>query len=142
MKSLSLVLFLFSLPALAALPRVDKLEVPRDFDTPACSVETQEGQVIFAVPHGASPMMRLNGRLVKFRLAPGAKSLWDYQTKGEMIRTRYLRGNLTLTLLGRVSDACEAHEEGCEATDLALEAILSDGQGARRFSRLLGSCGV
>ena len=128
-------------PRRAALPEVDPLILGTDFDTPTCSIETTEGQTIFAIPFDLDPVMKLGGKVVQFHLAEGEKSLWDYSKQGEEISTKYIFEGLSLQLKGTVTRAC-GEDDGCEFTEMIFDVIFGDGAQSKTFEKLAGGCGA
>ena len=141
-------LFLLASVAMAAQLNIGEVEVGKDFDTPTCSVglpsTNQIGFVTyFAAPHDTAPVINVNGQVVELELAPGQRSLWDYQTNGEMISTKYVGGKVSVELRGVVKDSCEQGEQGCESTDLTIDTMtVKSGSDEAVMKNLMGSCGV
>ena len=130
-------------PMQPSLPEVGALVIGEDFDTPTCIVDTADGQSIFAAQYDLEPIMKLDGKLVKMRLADGERSLWDYSKQDEKISTRYVYEDMTLELQGNVSHSCEVSDnENCEYTEMTFEAIFTNGSQSLKFEKLIGGCGV
>jgi hypothetical protein len=147
-------LLLFSVSALAGepkiasnLPKVDVLELGVDFDTPTCDASTKAG-TYFAVSYDQDVTqrvgaMKLDGKKVEFKLAGGQKDLWDYETAGVAIQTKYVSGNLTLELNGQVTKDCsDPNDDSCEYVEMTLDATLSNGVDSVDLKGLTGGCGV
>ena len=127
----------------ASLPTVGELEIGTDYDTPTCDVGVEGKSAIFAAPYDLQPMMKLDGRLVSFKLATGATDLWDYQKQDQAIDTTYVsEEGLSLRIQGQIDDACEADEEGCEYVTMKVKATLTNGEETRVMENLVGGCGV
>lgn len=125
-----------------SLPDVTGLELGKDFDTPTCSFANEKGVTIFADTYDYGPVMKLDGQIAQFRLLENEKGLWDYQKQDEQISTKYVYGDLTIEIKGKVVDACEENEEGCEYTEMKVDAVLTNGTDSKEFKELTGGCGV
>lgn len=133
----------FAVSAWALQTEIGYLDLGKDFDTPTCAVGDAKG-TIFAIPYDTKTVMKLNGKLVEFKLGAGEKSLWDFRGKNTNVDTLYysVEGTYWLHVKGTVLHSCQG-EEVCEYVDMDLNVLFGDGSGEpKALSGLEGGCGV
>ena len=141
------LLFMFAVVAMAGPLKLGEID-NKDLDTPICTVwSTNQNQVghvtYFAEPHDSAALVVVNGQRIELGLNRGQRSLWDYQTTGEVISTKYQAGPVAVEFRGVVKQACDQGIEGCEQTRLSIDKmIVKSGSDFLELEYLFGSCGV